>query len=45
MLGDWTPVDMDASGMDVAERLGLWINAFDAIGLQAACRAQRARGP
>jgi hypothetical protein len=41
MLGDWTPVDMDASGMDVAERLGLWINAFDAIGLQAACQSIR----
>jgi hypothetical protein len=28
--------------MDVAERLGLWLNAFDAIGLQSAQQAIRA---
>jgi hypothetical protein len=28
-------MDVEASGMDFAERLGLWLNAFDAIGLQA----------
>jgi hypothetical protein len=27
---------MEASGMDLAERLGHWVNAFDAIGLRAA---------
>jgi hypothetical protein len=42
LLGGWTPVDADASGMDVAERLGLWLNAFDAIGLQSAHQAIRA---
>jgi hypothetical protein len=36
VLGDWTPVDMDTSEMDLAERLGRWVNAFDAIGLRAA---------
>ncbi len=35
MLGEWTPLEMPA-GMDFAERLALWVNAFDAIGLQAA---------
>lgn len=36
LLGGWAPVDMEASGMDFAERLGQWVNAFDAIGLRAA---------
>jgi len=36
LLGAWTPVEAPASGMDFAERLSLWLNAFDAIGLQAA---------
>lgn len=36
LLGDWTPVAADGAGMDFAERLSLWVNAFDAIGLQAA---------
>jgi hypothetical protein len=48
LLGAWTPVDAEPSGMDVAERLGLWLNAFDAIGLQAAhqtIRAIRAPAP
>ncbi len=41
-LGEWAPVDMDGAGMDFAERLGLWLNAFDAIGLQAAHQSIRA---
>ena len=41
LLGDWTPGDAEASGMDLAERLGLWVNAFDAIGLQAAHQSIR----
>lgn len=35
LLGTWSPVDGPAPGMDVAERLGLWLGAFDAIKLQA----------
>lgn len=42
LLGDWAPVDVEASGMDFAERLGLWLNAFDAIGLQAAHQSIKA---
>ena len=42
LLGEWAPVDAQASGMDFAERLGLWLNAFDAIGLQAAHQSIRA---
>ncbi|MDB5940803.1 MAG: hypothetical protein JWQ13_369 [Ramlibacter sp.] len=42
MLGDWTPADVRAPGMDFAERLSLWLNAFDAIGLQAAHQSIRA---
>ncbi|MBA2963849.1 MULTISPECIES: DUF3348 family protein [Ramlibacter] len=42
LLGEWTPVDTEPPGMDVAERLGLWLNAFDAIGLQAAHQSIRA---
>lgn len=41
LLGDWTPVDADASAMDFAERLSLWLGAFDAIGLQSAHQAIR----
>jgi hypothetical protein len=40
-LGDGIPVDAQAPGMDFAERLSLWLNAFDAIGLQAAQQAIR----
>ena len=40
-LGDGIPVDAQAPGMDFAERLSLWLNAFDAIGLQAAHQAIR----
>jgi hypothetical protein len=36
LLGDWTPAQVEPSGLDVAERLSLWVNAFDAIRLQAA---------
>lgn len=41
LLGAWTPVDADAAGMDFAERLSLWVSAFDAIGLQGAQQAIR----
>lgn len=41
LLGDGIPVDAQAPGMDFAERLSLWLNAFDAIGLQAAHQAIR----
>lgn len=36
LLADWTPAQVEPSGLDVAERLSLWVNAFDAIRLQAA---------
>ena len=39
LLGDWAPVQAD--GMDFAERLGLWLGAFDAMRLQAALQPQR----
>ena len=42
LLGDWAPMDAPAPGMDFAERLSLWLNAFDAIGLQAAHQSIRA---
>ena len=41
-LSEGTPLDADASGMDFAERLSLWLNAFDAIHLQSAHQAIRA---
>ncbi len=34
LLGPWTSAQADACGMDFAERLGLWVSAFDAIRLQ-----------
>jgi hypothetical protein len=40
-LAEWTPVEADAGGMDFAERLSLWLNAFDAIRLQSAHQAIR----
>ena len=40
-LAAWAPADAEAPGMDVAERLSLWLNAFDAIGLQRAQQAIR----
>lgn len=42
LLGGWAPVETPASGMDFAERLGLWLSAFDAIKLQAAHQSLRA---
>lgn len=42
MLGDWSPLAAEAPGMDFAERLSLWLNAFDAIGLQAAHQSIKA---
>ncbi|RYY91630.1 MAG: DUF3348 family protein [Comamonadaceae bacterium] len=39
LLGAWAPAEAPASGMDVAERLSLWVNAFDAIRLQSAQQA------
>ncbi len=41
-LGEAAPVDTPAPGMDFAERLSLWLNAFDAIALQSAQQAIRA---
>jgi hypothetical protein len=41
LLGDGILTDAPAPGMDFAERLSLWLNAFDAIGLQAAQQAIR----
>ena len=44
LLDVWSPTDRaerDAPGMDFAERLSLWLNAFDAIGLQAAHQSIR----
>ncbi|HSV46157.1 MAG TPA: DUF3348 family protein [Ramlibacter sp.] len=42
LLGQWTPMEADAGGMDFAERMGLWVNAFDAIDLQASLQAIKA---
>lgn len=42
LLGQGAPADAETPGMDFAERLSLWLNAFDAIGLQAAHQAARA---
>ncbi|MEJ8836088.1 DUF3348 family protein [Ramlibacter sp. AN1133] len=39
LLDGWTPAPAEPSGPDVAERLSLWVNAFDAIRLQAAHQA------
>ena len=43
LLGAWSPASLSAAepGMDFAERLGLWVSAFDAIKLQAAQRTER----
>ena len=47
LLGQWTPVDASAggsaAGLDFAERWSLWLNTFDAIGLQSAHQAIRAQ--
>ncbi len=45
LLGDWTPPVAAVPGMDFAERLGLWLNAFDAIALQAAHQSIKAIKP
>lgn len=42
LLGEWSPLAGEAPGMDFAERLSLWLNAFDAIGLQAAHQSIKA---
>jgi hypothetical protein len=42
LYGGWAPVEAEAAGMDFAERLGLWLNAFDAIRLQQGQQAIRA---
>jgi hypothetical protein len=42
LLGEWTPVEPEAGGMDFAERLSLSLDAFDAIRLQSAQQAIRA---
>ena len=42
LLGAWSPAPADAPGTDFAERLGRWLNAFDAVGLQAAHQSIRA---
>ena len=43
-LAAWAPPEADTPGMDIAERLSLWLNAFDAIGLQRAQQAIRQLG-
>lgn len=42
LLGPLAEADTGAPGMDFSERLGLWVNAFDAIGLQSAQQSIRA---
>lgn len=39
LLGESASVDAETGGMDFAERLALWLNAFDAIRLQAVHQA------
>jgi hypothetical protein len=41
LLGTPAPAPAQPPGMDFAERLSLWLNAFDAIGLQAAHQSLR----
>ena len=41
LLGAWSGVPAEAPGTDVAERLGRWLNAFDAVGLQSAHQSIR----
>lgn len=45
LLGAWSPVDVPPPGMDFAERLGLWLGAFDAIKLQAVNQGLRSLQP
>lgn len=42
LLDERAQVRLEPAGMDFAERLGLWLNAFDAIRLQSAHQALRA---
>lgn len=42
LLGGWTPLAAEAPGGDFAERLSLWLNAFDAIRLQGAHQSIKA---
>jgi Protein of unknown function (DUF3348) len=41
LLGGWSPVDSDAGGPDVAERMSTWFGPLDAIRLQAVHQAVR----
>lgn len=41
LLGEGTPLPADGAGMDVAERMSLWLGAFAAIRLQGTHRALR----
>lgn len=42
LLADGVPAGTPSAGLDFAERLSLWLDAFDAINLQAAHQAIRA---
>jgi hypothetical protein len=42
LLGPWAAADVTSPPMDISERLGLWVSAFDAIGLQSAHQSIRA---
>jgi hypothetical protein len=42
LVGAWAPTPAATPGPDFAERLGHWLNAFDAVGLQAAHQSIRA---
>jgi hypothetical protein len=44
LIGEGVPVDDEAGPMDFAERLSLWVSAFDAIGLQASLQSIRGLG-
>jgi hypothetical protein len=41
LLDGWAPAQVEASGMDFAERMSLWFNAFDAIRLSAVHQSSR----
>jgi hypothetical protein len=41
LIGEGVPVEDEAGSMDFAERLSLWVSAFDAIGLQASLQSIR----
>lgn len=44
LLDPWAPVETQASGPDVAERMSLWFGPLDAIGLQSMHQAVLAAG-